>query len=237
MRRMRASGTRPELALRSALHRRGLRFVVDRSPPGTNRRRRVDVLLRGARVALFVDGCFRHSCPDHGQLPRANRTWWRLKLRGVVLRDRDTDARLAEAGWLVVRVWEHEDPGEAAERVLGLVAARRAATGLPSAGGRSGPAAALPRPKPRRDQSSASSPSSSPSSSSASRVISNRSPNPSSGNATSAPAMNSASGGRTPARTTASADGDSDIAAAAETPSSPAPAIAESRAPVRRMTV
>lgn len=124
MRRMKRSGTKPELALRSALHRRGLRLVVDRAPPGTNRRRRVDVLLRGTRIALFIDGCFWHSCPVHGQLPRANRSWWRLKLRGVALRDRDTDERLAEAGWLVVRVWEHEDPAEAAERVLELVAMR-----------------------------------------------------------------------------------------------------------------
>ncbi|AXX28973.1 Very-short-patch mismatch repair endonuclease (G-T specific) [Actinosynnema pretiosum subsp. pretiosum] len=126
MRRMKRSGTRPELALRSALHRLGLRFVVDRAPPRTDRRRRVDILLRGARIALFVDGCFWHSCPVHGQLPRANRTWWRLKLRGIVLRDRDTDARLTAAGWLVVRVWEHEDPVEAAERLRGLVALRTA---------------------------------------------------------------------------------------------------------------
>ena len=112
--------------MRSALHRRGLRFVVDRSPPGTDRRRRVDVLLRGARIALFVDGCFWHSCPSHGQLPRANRTWWRLKLRGIALRDRDTDVQLAKAGWLVVRAWEHEDPEEAAERVFELVRMRTA---------------------------------------------------------------------------------------------------------------
>ncbi|MFF5095109.1 MULTISPECIES: very short patch repair endonuclease [Actinosynnema] len=125
MRRMRRTGTRPELAVRSALHRRGLRFVVDRSPPGANRRRRVDVLLRGARIALFVDGCFWHSCPEHGVLPRANRDWWRVKLRGVVLRDRDTDAQLTAAGWLVVRAWEHEDPLDVAARVHLLDAGRR----------------------------------------------------------------------------------------------------------------
>ncbi|MEV0675962.1 very short patch repair endonuclease [Actinosynnema sp. NPDC050436] len=136
MRRVRRSGTKPEMALRSALHRKGLRFVVDRSPPGTDRRRRVDVLLRGARIALFVDGCFWHSCPVHGQLPQANRKWWRLKLRGIALRDRDTDAQLAKAGWLVVRVWEHEDPAEVAQRVLELVAMRtaRSAVGPTHAG-------------------------------------------------------------------------------------------------------
>ncbi|GAA3986490.1 very short patch repair endonuclease [Allokutzneria multivorans] len=126
MRNTRRTGTRPELALRRALHRRGLRFVVDRTPAGTNRRRRVDILLRGARIALFVDGCFWHSCPEHSQLPRANREWWRLKLLGITLRDHDTDAQLAEAGWLVVRVWEHEDPEEAAHRVHDLITERTA---------------------------------------------------------------------------------------------------------------
>nr|WP_236808856.1 very short patch repair endonuclease [Amycolatopsis albispora] len=103
--------------MRRALHRRGLRFVADRAVPGGNPRRRVDILLRGARVAIFVDGCFWHSCPQHAHLPRANRSWWRLKLRGIALRDRDTDARLQEAGWLVIRVWEHEDPAEAASMI------------------------------------------------------------------------------------------------------------------------
>ncbi|WNV83746.1 very short patch repair endonuclease [Umezawaea sp. Da 62-37] len=120
MRRTKRTGTGPELALRRALHRRGLRFVVDRAPSGTNRRRRVDVLLRGPRIALFVDGCFWHSCPEHAHLPKANRSWWRLKLRGVVLRDRDTDVQLAAAGWLVVRVWEHEDPETAADCLASL---------------------------------------------------------------------------------------------------------------------
>jgi DNA mismatch endonuclease (patch repair protein) len=128
MRRTRRTGTAPELAVRRALHRRGLRYLVDVAPPGTNRRRRVDVLLRGARIALFVDGCFWHSCPEHGQLPKANREWWRVKLRGVVVRDRDTDAQLTSAGWLVVRIWEHEDPDDVADRITALVSASRAET-------------------------------------------------------------------------------------------------------------
>lgn len=125
MRRTRRTGTAPELAVRRALHRRGLRYLVDVAPPGTNRRRRVDVLLRGARIALFVDGCFWHSCPEHGQVPKANREWWEVKLRGVVVRDRDTDLQLAAAGWLVVRVWEHDDPEQVADRVVALVAGVR----------------------------------------------------------------------------------------------------------------
>ncbi|WP_083471997.1 very short patch repair endonuclease [Kibdelosporangium phytohabitans] len=124
MRQTKRSGTKPELALRSALHRRGLRFLVDCAPRGTNRRRRVDILLRGARIAVFVDGCFWHSCPVHAHLPTANRRWWRLKLRGVVLRDRDTDVQLSRAGWLVVRVWEHEDPDVAADRIRNLASER-----------------------------------------------------------------------------------------------------------------
>ncbi|MGW4213305.1 very short patch repair endonuclease [Lentzea sp. NPDC004789] len=124
MRRTRRTGTAPELAVRRALHRRGLRYLVDVAPPGTNRRRRVDVLLRGARIALFVDGCFWHSCPAHGQVPKANREWWEVKLHGVVVRDRDADVQLAAAGWLVVRVWEHEDPEDVADRVVALVVAR-----------------------------------------------------------------------------------------------------------------
>ncbi|RAS57946.1 T/G mismatch-specific endonuclease [Lentzea atacamensis] len=123
MRRTRRTGTAPELAVRRALHRRGLRYLVDVAPPGTNRRRRVDVLLRGAKIALFVDGCFWHSCPEHGQVPKANREWWEVKLHGVVVRDRDTDLQLAAAGWLVVRVWEHDDPEQVADRVVALVAA------------------------------------------------------------------------------------------------------------------
>ncbi|MFJ7212842.1 very short patch repair endonuclease [Amycolatopsis sp. NPDC098790] len=98
MRRTRRAGTGPEIALRRALHRRGLRFVVDQPVPGGNRRRRDDILLRGARIAVFVDGCFWHSCPEHGHLPIANRSWWRLKLRGIARRDRDTDAVLTAMG-------------------------------------------------------------------------------------------------------------------------------------------
>jgi DNA mismatch endonuclease (patch repair protein) len=127
MRRTRRSGTRPEMALRRALHRRGLRFVVDRPVPGGNRRRRVDILLRGARIAVFVDGCFWHSCPEHSHLPRTNTSWWRLKFRGIARRDRDTDSQLAAAGWLAVRIWEHEDPAEAAQAVEQLVRDRTAA--------------------------------------------------------------------------------------------------------------
>lgn len=120
MRRTGRRDTQPELKLRRALHRRGLRFLVDATPEGMNKRRRVDVLLRGARLAVFVDGCFWHTCPEHAHLPKSNRQWWQRKLEGVVSRDRDTDAELTAANWLVVRVWEHEDPEIAADRIARL---------------------------------------------------------------------------------------------------------------------
>jgi DNA mismatch endonuclease (patch repair protein) len=108
-------GTAPELALRSELWRRGRRFRVDFAVVG--RRRRVDIAFTRLKVAVFVDGCFWHSCPEHGSLPKNNRDWWRVKLEANTRRDRLTDAVLAEAGWRVVRVWEHEPVTLAADRV------------------------------------------------------------------------------------------------------------------------
>jgi DNA mismatch endonuclease (patch repair protein) len=104
-----------ELALRSAVHRLGLRFRVDWPLPGT--RRRADLAFVTARVAVFVDGCFWHGCPVHATWPKANAAWWRAKLAGNVARDRDTDARLRRAGWRVLRFWEHADMAAAARRV------------------------------------------------------------------------------------------------------------------------
>ncbi|MBD0324445.1 MAG: very short patch repair endonuclease [Aldersonia sp.] len=119
--------TAPEVALRSELHRRGRRFFVDRSPlPGL--RRRADLVFPARRIAVYVDGCFWHSCPIHATFPKNNADWWAAKLATNVARDRDTDARLVEQGWRVVRVWEHEAAGEAADKVdsaLGVPGAAR----------------------------------------------------------------------------------------------------------------
>lgn len=98
-----------EMAVRSAVHRRGLRYRVDHPLPML-RRRRADLLFPRARVAVFVDGCFWHGCPEHASSPKSNGDWWRRKLETNVARDRDTDRVLAEADWLVLRFWEHEDP-------------------------------------------------------------------------------------------------------------------------------
>jgi len=119
-----ARDTQPELALRRLLYSAGLRYRVDRAPlPGL--RRRADVVFGPARVAVFVDGCFWHGCPQHGTRPRSNEQWWHDKLERNRWRDRDTDDRLLAAGWQVLRVWEHEDPAAAAQRVQAAVRARR----------------------------------------------------------------------------------------------------------------
>jgi DNA mismatch endonuclease (patch repair protein) len=97
---------------------------VDHPLPGLPRRR-ADVVFTRVQVAVFVDGCFWHMCPLHRTMPQRNGAWWAQKLARNVARDKDTDERLREAGWEVVRVWEHEDPFEAADRVVALVTARR----------------------------------------------------------------------------------------------------------------
>lgn len=102
-----------------------MRYRIERAVlPGM--RRRADVVFGPAKVAAFVDGCFWHLCPQHATFPRANADWWRDKLEGNRERDRDTDRRLLEQGWLPVRVWEHEDMVEAAVRIAALVHDRRA---------------------------------------------------------------------------------------------------------------
>jgi DNA mismatch endonuclease (patch repair protein) len=116
--------TSPELALRSLVHASGLRYRVAAKPlPGM--RRTADLVFRPVKVAVFVDGCFWHGCPDHYVLPKTNQDYWREKIGRNVQRDRDTDARLREAGWLVLRFWEHEPPEVCAETICTTVRARR----------------------------------------------------------------------------------------------------------------
>ena len=81
-------------------------------------RREADVVFARQRVAVFVDGCWWHQCPDHGTVPKTNTSWWQEKLDRNVTRDRETDHLLANAGWCVVRVWEHETPSAAADKVV-----------------------------------------------------------------------------------------------------------------------
>lgn len=112
--------TKPELLLRRAIWALGLRYRVDR-PPLKGMRRRADIVFGPSRTAVYVDGCFWHSCPQHATFPKNNREWWREKLEANVRRDRDTDEQLRAAGWNVIRVWEHEDMDAAAERVHEVV--------------------------------------------------------------------------------------------------------------------
>lgn len=121
MRANRRKDTGPERLLRSALHRRGLRYRVDAPVLADGRRTRPDIVFSSPRVAVFVDGCFWHGCPEHGEIPVANRQFWEAKLSRTAERDRGDALALARAGWTVVRVWEHEDPIAAADRVEAAV--------------------------------------------------------------------------------------------------------------------
>ena len=107
------AATKPELALRRELHRRGLRYRVNHPTlPG-----RPDIAFTRVKIAVFVDGCFWHSCPAHGTVPRNNRDWWQAKLDRNVARDRAKDSALDDLGWTVLHVWEHEAALAAADRV------------------------------------------------------------------------------------------------------------------------
>lgn len=119
--------TAPEVALRKRLHRMGMRYFVDREPLA-GMRRRADVVFPRAKVAVYLDGCFWHGCPEHGTRSKANAAWWAAKIDANRRRDSDTDERLARAGWIVLRFWEHDDPDRAAETVRDAVGRHRAAT-------------------------------------------------------------------------------------------------------------
>ncbi|MFF4555370.1 very short patch repair endonuclease [Streptomyces sp. NPDC001422] len=121
----RSRDTRPELALRRAVHRLGLRYRVAVRPlPEV--RRTADLVFTRARVAVFLDGCFWHGCPTHHTVAKRNGAFWAEKVARNKARDEDTNRRLREAGWVAVRVWEHENPHAAAEKVRAAVEAQRA---------------------------------------------------------------------------------------------------------------
>lgn len=109
------------MLLRRELHRRGRRFRVVTKVPGNNRRT-IDIAFPRQRLAVFVDGCFWHSCPEHGTKPASNSSWWKTKLAANRSRDADTDRLLDAAGWTVLRIWEHESVDEAADKVEAALA-------------------------------------------------------------------------------------------------------------------
>ena len=112
----RSRDTGPELAVRRSLHALGLRYrVAIRPEPGL--RRRADIVFTRQRIAVFIDGCFWHGCPEHQVIPKSNPDYWIPKLRRNVERDSESDAALGAAGWAVVHIWEHVGVGEAVELV------------------------------------------------------------------------------------------------------------------------
>lgn len=113
--------TTPELAVRRLLHAAGLRFRVDYPPLASDARRRGDIVFTRRRIVVFIDGCFWHGCPLHFVAPKSNADYWGPKLERNRQRDRETDARLAAAGWRVLRFWEHEPATDVAAQILSAV--------------------------------------------------------------------------------------------------------------------
>ncbi len=124
MQSVRQKNTSAEYALRRELHARGLRYRIQ-VPVLTKPRRVADVAFSGLRVAVFIDGCFWHGCPQHATWPKQNAEFWRAKILANQQRDHDTDERLRAEDWEVVRAWEHEPPERVATRVATIVAKRR----------------------------------------------------------------------------------------------------------------
>jgi DNA mismatch endonuclease (patch repair protein) len=117
--------TSPEMAVRRLVHAAGLRYRVDTRPvPELNRR--ADLVFAGPKVAVFIDGCYWHGCPTHGTVARTNAGYWQSKIAKNRDRDAETTQVLLDAGWVVLRVWEHDDPADAAHRIVSAVREGRA---------------------------------------------------------------------------------------------------------------
>ncbi|MDR6978576.1 DNA mismatch endonuclease (patch repair protein) [Streptomyces sp. 3330] len=120
--------TAAELSVRRLLHAAGLRYRVEYPVPGMARRR-IDVAFTSVKVAVLIDGCFWHGCPEHATQPKSNAEWWRQKLDRNMARDMETTEHLMAAGWEVLRFWEHEAPEDVALRIAAAVRHRRAQRG------------------------------------------------------------------------------------------------------------
>lgn len=116
MRANRARDTGPEWAIRSILHSRGHRYRTHYQPI-IGLKRTADIAFTRVKVAIFVDGCFWHGCPQHFIAPKTNVEYWSAKIDGNVSRDQATDRALRDAGWTVMRFWEHEAPVDVADRI------------------------------------------------------------------------------------------------------------------------
>ncbi|WP_443078084.1 very short patch repair endonuclease [Streptomyces sp. SP17KL33] len=127
MQAIRSRDTTPERLIRRLVHAQGLRYRVA-ARPLPDLRRTADMVFRPVKVAVFIDGCYWHGCPDHYVPPKTNVGYWSDKVARNMARDRDTDQRLAEAGWTVLRFWEHEPAVDCAARIATEVDSRRTAT-------------------------------------------------------------------------------------------------------------
>ncbi|WP_253267155.1 very short patch repair endonuclease [Streptomyces sp. NL15-2K] len=124
MQAVRSRDTKPELLVRRLVHASGLRYRVA-ARPLPDLRRTADMVFRSAKVAVFIDGCYWHGCPEHYVSPKTNSGYWSDKVARNVARDRDTDRQLEKAGWLVLRYWEHASAQSSAAEIIQLVRARR----------------------------------------------------------------------------------------------------------------
>ncbi|MFC4495936.1 very short patch repair endonuclease [Streptomyces ovatisporus] len=124
MQAIRSRDTKPEWKVRRLVHAQGLRYRVC-ARPLADLRRTADMVFRPAKVAVFIDGCYWHGCPQHYVAPRTNSNYWSDKVRRNIIRDQDTDSRLAEAGWTVLRFWEHESPDACALQIVATVSSLR----------------------------------------------------------------------------------------------------------------
>lgn len=118
--------TAPEVAVRKLLHASGYRYRLNERVPHMPRRT-IDIAFTRAKVAVFLDGCFWHGCPDHATRPKSNAEWWRQKLDKNMARDAETTAHLVSEGWTVLRFWEHQPPAQVAEVVAEVVDRERPA--------------------------------------------------------------------------------------------------------------
>lgn len=116
MRSNRGRDTGPEIAVRRELHRRGRRFFVNRRPVATFRRTS-DILFPSRKLAVLIDGCYWHGCPEHRTWPKTNSEFWKTKLEKNVARDAETNALWEAKGWTVLRFWEHQPVDEIVERI------------------------------------------------------------------------------------------------------------------------
>ncbi|MBB5153724.1 very short patch repair endonuclease [Saccharopolyspora phatthalungensis] len=124
MQAIRNRDTKPEQVIRRLVHARGLRYRVH-ARPLPDLRRTADLVFRPTKVAVFIDGCYWHGCPDHYASPKINSEYWSDKVARNIARDRDTDERLTRAGWLVLRFWEHEESTNCVDKIAATVIARR----------------------------------------------------------------------------------------------------------------